>query len=193
MKREYLYAAIIALAGIGLVIVLSMRYQSPSPITTTDVQKQNASTNGNQNVNVVVVNGNSNASTSNANVTVNTNTTNSTPITLTLAVIAQHDSASDCWLVISGQVYDVTSYLRAHPGGVSIVVPYCGTADATQAFRTKAGQGSHSSAAHADLIRYKLGPVNGTITVSNSDAVRKVNPSLLSSSGQDGEGEDDND
>jgi hypothetical protein len=28
---------------------------------------------------------------------------------------------SDCWIVIKGKVYDVTSYVEEHPGGESIL------------------------------------------------------------------------
>ena len=47
--------------------------------------------------------------------------------------VAQHDSEDDCWLVIEGFVYDVTPFLRSHPGGVAIILPYAGR-DATQIF-----------------------------------------------------------
>ena len=38
-------------------------------------------------------------------------------IVKTLAEIAAHNSPSDCWVVIHGQVYDVTEFLTRHPGG----------------------------------------------------------------------------
>jgi cytochrome b involved in lipid metabolism len=37
----------------------------------------------------------------------------------------------------------VTSYAQKHPGGVDTIYPYCGK-DATEAFITKGGKGSHS-------------------------------------------------
>jgi hypothetical protein len=33
-----------------------------------------------------------------------------------LAEVGKHNSAHDCWLVIHGYVYDVTSFLASHPG-----------------------------------------------------------------------------
>lgn len=40
----------------------------------------------------------------------------------TQAEVAQHSSRDDCWVIISGKVYDVTSYIPRHPGGAMIYV-----------------------------------------------------------------------
>jgi len=37
----------------------------------------------------------------------------------TAAQVAQHASASDCWVAVHGRVYDVTNFLAVHPGGAS--------------------------------------------------------------------------
>jgi len=50
----------------------------------------------------------------------------------TAAQVATHNNVNDCWLIISGQVYNVTNFIPIHPGGTAIV-PYCGT-DATTIF-----------------------------------------------------------
>lgn len=44
----------------------------------------------------------------------------------TMAEVAQHDSQEDCWLVIEGKVYDVSSYVDKHPAPPSVLVPWCG-------------------------------------------------------------------
>lgn len=44
----------------------------------------------------------------------------------TLADVTEHTSADDCWLTISGKVYDVTDWLPTHPGGPSIVLKHAG-------------------------------------------------------------------
>ena len=31
--------------------------------------------------------------------------------------VAKHDSEGDCWVVWKDRVYNVTSYVRSHPGG----------------------------------------------------------------------------
>ena len=35
-----------------------------------------------------------------------------------MAEVQKHNSASDCWVVISGVVYDLTDFIREHPGGM---------------------------------------------------------------------------
>lgn len=78
------------------------------------------------------------------------------PRTFTLAEIARHASPSDCWLLISGAVYDVTSYLGRHPGGAGLVTPWCGK-ESTEAFATEDGRGEHSSRAYSLLAGYYIG------------------------------------
>lgn len=82
--------------------------------------------------------------------------------TLTIESVQKHNQASDCWIIIDKKVYNVTGYLNLHPGGTSRIVPYCGQ-DATQAFLTKDGQGTHSQAAFQDLAQLYIGDVNGVI------------------------------
>lgn len=93
----------------------------------------------------------------------NTNSAN-TEITLTLAEIAKHNTASDCWLVVSSKAYDVTSYLDIHPAGPEAITPFCGK-DATTAFETKGGKGKHSPNASQILKEYLLGDLNQKIQV----------------------------
>lgn len=52
---------------------------------------------------------------------------------ITLAEVAQHHTIDDCWVVIRGVVYNLTSYLKFHPGGAGILVKCAGT-DATALF-----------------------------------------------------------
>ncbi|XP_050235976.1 cytochrome b5 [Mercurialis annua] len=47
--------------------------------------------------------------------------------------VSQHSTKNDCWIVIDGKVYDVSSYLDEHPGGDDVVLATTGK-DATDDF-----------------------------------------------------------
>lgn len=82
------------------------------------------------------------------------------------AEVADHNSASDCWTVINGSVYDITSYIPRHPGGDEILRA-CG-ADGTTLFTQReevsgdvVGSGTpHSSSAASQLESLKIGTVS---------------------------------
>jgi cytochrome b involved in lipid metabolism len=80
-------------------------------------------------------------------------------VVLTNKEVAKHNSELDCWLVIKDKVYDVTQYLNFHPGGKERIIPYCGK-EATEAFLTKEGQGSHKPKAFDDLKKLFIGDFN---------------------------------
>jgi cytochrome b involved in lipid metabolism len=56
----------------------------------------------------------------------------------TMAEVAVNNSASKCWTVVSGNVYDVTNFAPKHPGGKESVLKLCGK-DGTSAFTQKHG------------------------------------------------------
>lgn len=89
-------------------------------------------------------------------------------VTLSTAEVSAHNTTSNCWLIISNNVYNVTNYLVAHPGGVSVIANYCGK-EATLAFQTRGGSGSnHSSTAYSLLNNYLVGSIGSTITTSTN-------------------------
>lgn len=49
---------------------------------------------------------------------------------LTWDEIGTHDKKDDSWLVIKGKVYNVTNFMKKHPGGARIISSYGGQ-DAT--------------------------------------------------------------
>ncbi|KAK0465173.1 FMN-dependent dehydrogenase-domain-containing protein [Desarmillaria tabescens] len=51
----------------------------------------------------------------------------------TLQQVAEHNTASSCWVIIKDRVYDVTDFLPEHPGGAQIILKYAGK-DATLAY-----------------------------------------------------------
>ena len=66
------------------------------------------------------------------------NSGNSTGVTE--SVLADHNSETDCWVAYQGKVYDITSWLQKHPGGVNAILPYCGTSSQfEEAFTKKHG------------------------------------------------------
>lgn len=100
-------------------------------------------------------------------------------IILTVDEAAKHNSHTDCWLIISGKVYNVTSFLPSHPGGVSAIVPYCGK-NATQAFNVSV---PHSQNAHDMLASYYVGDLNQSVS---SQAIQSSsNPVIVPSFGGD--------
>jgi len=46
--------------------------------------------------------------------------------TFTTAEVSTHNTAADCYLIISNKVYNVSSYLNKHPGGVQNITNVCG-------------------------------------------------------------------
>lgn len=44
----------------------------------------------------------------------------------TASDVSAHNSATSCWMIINGKVYDVTNFISSHPGGASILSG-CGT------------------------------------------------------------------
>lgn len=77
--------------------------------------------------------------------------------------VSKHNNIDDCWLIISGNIYNVTTYLNLHPGGISEIQPYCGK-EATQAFQSRGGDGMHTSFAISLLDNYIIGPLGTTLT-----------------------------
>jgi cytochrome b involved in lipid metabolism len=50
-----------------------------------------------------------------------------------LAEVAKHNKPDDCWVVVNGQVLNVTDFLPDHPGGKKAILIYAGR-DATEEF-----------------------------------------------------------
>lgn len=44
----------------------------------------------------------------------------------TLAEVALHADATSCWTAIDGEVYDLTPFLKLHPGGIENIMKICG-------------------------------------------------------------------
>ncbi len=64
--------------------------------------------------------------------------------------VATHNKEDDCWLIINGQVFDVTTFLNDHPGGAGIITINGG--EVCQEFAD-----IHSEHAHKMLREYHMG------------------------------------
>ena len=106
---------------------------------------------------------------------------------ITAATVAQHASQSDCWATISGRVYNLTSFIASHPGGVARIITLCGI-DGTSAFSTQHAGNQAALAALAPLI---IG-TDGTVSVSSaSTTVKTQSHTSHADDDDDDEGDDD--
>lgn len=74
----------------------------------------------------------------------------------TLDGVRTNNSASSCWTIIDGFVYDLTKWISAHPGGPSAIRSLCGV-DGTASFKAQ-----HQNQANPTqrLSNYLLGPLD---------------------------------
>ena len=73
----------------------------------------------------------------------------------TLAQVSERNSAAECWVVIDGGVYDLTQWIRSHPGGSGAIINLCGK-DGTASFTSQHGGQARPS---STLDGYYLAPV----------------------------------
>ena len=142
--------------------------QKISPTSSNSNQKNNTSNQLTPNVNL---NTNTNTQTSNQIISVTT--------ALTSVEVAKHNTNSDCWIIVSSKVYNISNYASSHPGGTRNITNYCGK-ESTNAFDTKGGNGNpHSTSANNMLNQYFVGNLNQNISQSEIDAnlqKRQLNP-----------------
>lgn len=72
---------------------------------------------------------------------------------ITREEVQTHNKEEDCWIIIHGKVYDVTTFLAEHPGGGGYILEHAGS-DATNAFEDI----GHSQRARDLMDRY-LAPI----------------------------------
>ncbi len=83
-----------------------------------------------------------------------------TPISETRSItreeVARHNSQDNCWIIVSGRVYDITEWAPHHPGGAGIARMYAGK-DATSQFGDY-----HSDEAVAHMVHFHTGDLAET-------------------------------
>ncbi|KAI0479883.1 hypothetical protein F4859DRAFT_477638 [Xylaria cf. heliscus] len=77
-------------------------------------------------------------------------------IEFTVKEVAAHNTPADAWMVIHGEVYNVTSYLQDHPGGAEVLVDVAGR-DASEDF----DNAGHSEDASEIMASYRVGKLQG--------------------------------
>ncbi|XP_077245627.1 cytochrome b5-like [Tasmannia lanceolata] len=71
--------------------------------------------------------------------------------------VAKHNQTKDCWLFISGKVYDVTPFMDEHPGGDEVLLAATGK-DATNDFEDI----GHSTSAREMMADYYIGEIDAS-------------------------------
>lgn len=84
-----------------------------------------------------------------------TNTTTDQYTTYTVSAVATHKTKTDCWTIVNGSVYDVTSWISKHPGGAQAIVSLCGI-DGSSAFGDQHG-GQRKP--EQELASFKIGTI----------------------------------
>ncbi|KAK3713542.1 hypothetical protein LTR37_008500 [Vermiconidia calcicola] len=80
---------------------------------------------------------------------------------LTAEEVRKHDSRRSCWVVISGEVYDVTEFLNQHPGGPASILR-CAGRDATEEYEPVHPPGTIETHLDKGTIEKHLGPIDVT-------------------------------
>ncbi|XP_022736238.1 cytochrome b5-like [Durio zibethinus] len=73
----------------------------------------------------------------------------------TFEEVAKHNKTNDCWLIISGKVYDVTPFMDDHPGGSEVLLSSTGK-NATNDFEDV----GHSDSAREMMEKYHIGEID---------------------------------
>ena len=106
-------------------------------------------------------------------------------ITLSISEIKTHNSKSDCWSIVNGNVYNLSSYVQKHPGGAAVIANICGK-DGTNAF---SNQHNTQSKPNNVLSGFLLGPLNATVSAEVGQKV--IQPPAVSGNGESDEESDE--
>ncbi|XP_019247430.1 PREDICTED: cytochrome b5-like [Nicotiana attenuata] len=71
--------------------------------------------------------------------------------------VAKHNKTKDCWLIISGKVSDLLTFMEDHPGGDEVLLSATGK-DATNDFEDV----GHSDDARKMMDKYYIGEIDAS-------------------------------
>ena len=79
-----------------------------------------------------------------------------TKVGYTMTQVRANNTAANCWAVIDDSVYDLTKWIKSHPGGSGAIVGLCVT-DGSSSFNARHGG---QSSPKSTLAGYLLGPLD---------------------------------
>ena len=71
----------------------------------------------------------------------------------TLAQVKANSTAANCWTIVDDNVYNLTTWIKSHPGGENAILSLCGK-DGTSAFKA---QHTGRAGPIGQLDSYKIG------------------------------------
>ena len=94
--------------------------------------------------------------------------TGASPSGISMAELAKHNQGNDCWLLIKGEVYDVSSFINQHSGGKGSIINNCGQ-EVTGIFAS-----IHTNRAWNLLTQYKVGSLMSVTDTETESAANTV-------------------
>ena len=94
------------------------------------------------------------------------------------ADVAKHAVANDCWVVFHNKVYDLTAFLKQHPGGSKVLMRFAGK-DGTALFTMNHPQSIIASTLPADCIIGQLDPATADQLLAADPDVEDEAPAAL--------------
>jgi len=82
-------------------------------------------------------------------------TTETKAVVYTTDEVTTHNNPADCWAIVDGGVYNLTTWVSQHPGGEKAIIGLCGI-DGTDQFAKIHGSNEKAKAALASFLIGKL-------------------------------------